>query len=147
MKRLLTPVLGLTYSLGGFALTGGRDYVLVSENDSFVNNLVAREKLTPLVNDKGAPIKLPDSANQEDLRAIYTEKADSSPWNPEEEAYEDYVANTYRFAMEAYAAELEANEEKEGEGEGTEKPLTAAQKRALAAKEAAAAAAENKPAE
>jgi len=156
MKRLLTPAVGRTLSINGLTLTGGRDYLLGYKDDAYLNGLVSQGKLT-ILTQAGSPeaFEVPDEAVRETLDEIYRGQRASKPWVPDEETFEEYVANTYRFAVEAYTAELEnGGEEGEDEAAGDtgqvqEKPLTAAQKRALAAKEAAEkeAAAENKPAE
>lgn len=105
MKRLLTPLIGTTLYAMSATLTGGRDYVLVSEDDSYASNLVLNQKLTALATGEKI-VLLPDEANLDDLNAIVTSYKVSKPWDKEKESYEEYTANAYRFAAEAYTAEL-----------------------------------------
>lgn len=105
MKRLLTPIIGKTIHAMDATLTGGRDYVLVSEQDSYAANLVLNQKLTALATGENM-VLLPDEANLETLNSIVISYKVSNPWKPEEQTYEDYVANAYRYAAEAYTAEL-----------------------------------------
>lgn len=117
MKRLLTPLIGTTLYAMSTTLTGGRDYVLVSEDDSYASNLVLNQKLTALATGENI-VLLPDEANLDDLNAIVTSYKVSKPWDKAKESYEEYIANAYRFAAEAYTAELQ------GEAEVIEQPKT-----------------------
>ena len=131
MKRLLTPQVGRTIYAMETTLTGGRDYVLVSDADGYANTLVLTGKLTPLaVNEK--IIWLPDEAKLSELKEVLNEYTKTNVWNPEDEPYEQYIANAYIYAAEAYTSELN-NKGKEAQGEAeapTEKQTTGGRKKA-----------------
>ena len=131
MKRLLTPQVGRSMFAMETTLTGGRDYVLVSDADSYANTLVLTGKLVPLsVNEK--IVWLPEEANLADLKDVLNEYTNSNPWKPEDSSYEEYIANAYLFAAEAYTSELN-NKGKEEVAE--EKPATGGRKKATATTE------------
>lgn len=117
MKRLVTPKANTTLQIYGHTLTGGRDFLLTSEVDSYIANQLQIQRLTVL-SIKDNPILLPDNAKSEVLEQIVREQKKSKPWNPKEEKYEQYISNVYIFAAEAYASELN------GESEVEEKPKT-----------------------
>ena len=105
MKRLLTPKPDTCYSINGQSLSGGRDFVLVDVNDSYTNMLVLQQRLNILATgDK--PVLLPDSANNGTLLAIVKDTEISRPWDSTKETYTEYRENLFRFAAEAYTAEL-----------------------------------------
>lgn len=120
MKRLLTPPLGVAMYASGITLLGGRDYVLVAVDDSYASNLVLNQKLQVLAVGEN-PVLLPDSAHLEELKNIVTEYKVSNAWDVKKETYEEYIANAYRYAAEAYTTILTGDD---GHGGLSEQPVT-----------------------
>lgn len=145
MKRLLTPIVGTSVYLAGTTLTGGRDYVLVQENDDYANMLILQQRLTVLATGDKA-VMLPEEAQFSVLEEILTEHLVANKWNPAGASdYEEHLANAYRFAAESYTSELNGGQRTvaaepkktqavEASSETATKPTgTAAQRRAAAA--------------
>ena len=132
---LITPVHGTARSIAGKVMTGGHHYVLVDKTAVDVRNALTQGHAIAL---EGLEIKKRLSPREVDemVRELAQSRAQE-----ENESYEDYRANLYRFAVEALCSEGETTVE----DKGAEKAATAEAKKAAAA-EAKKAAAEAKAA-
>ena len=132
---LITPVHGTARSIAGKVMTGGHHYVLVDKTAVDVRNALTQGHAVAL---EGLEIKKQLSPREVDnlVRELAQSRAQ---W--EDESYEDYRANLYRFAVEALCSEGETTVE----DKGAEKAAAAEAKKAAAA-EAKKAAAEAKAA-
>ena len=132
---LITPVHGTARSIAGKVMTGGHHYVLVDKTAVDVRNALTQGHAIAL---EGLEIKKRLSPREVDemVRELAQSRAQE-----ENESYEDYRANLYRFAVEALCSEGEITVE----DKGAEKAAAAEAKKAAAA-EAKKAAAEAKAA-
>ena len=132
---LITPVHGTARSIAGKVMTGGHHYVLVDKTAVDVRNALTQGHAVAL---EGLEIKKRLSPREVDemVRELAQSRAQE-----ENESYEDYRANLYRFAVEALCSEGETT----AEDKGAEKAAAAEAKKAAAA-EAKKAAAEAKKA-
>ena len=132
---LITPVHGTARSIAGKVMTGGHHYVLVDKTAVDVRNALTQGHAVAL---EGLEIKKRLSPREVDemVRELAQSRAQE-----ENESYEDYRANLYRFAVEALCSEGEITVE----DKGAEKAAAAEAKKAAAA-EAKKAAAEAKAA-
>ena len=119
MKRLVTPPVGKVRMIGTRTLTGGVDYIVASDKDTEVNNLVGLGFLNFLMTPEGKLVTLPDSASATVFNEIVEETVETRPWDKEVESYSEYCSNIQIFAAEAYTAELEAAEKSEAESAPT----------------------------
>ena len=127
---LITPVHGTARSIAGKVMTGGHHYVLVDKTAVDVRNALTQGHAIAL---EGLEIKKRLSPREVDK--LVHELAQSRA-QEENESYEDYRANLYRFAVEALCSEGETT----AEDKGAEKAAAAEAKKAAAeAKKAAAA--------
>ena len=127
---LITPVHGTARSIAGKVMTGGHHYVLVDKTAVDVRNALTQGHAVAL---EGLEIKKRLSPREVD--EMVHELAQSRA-QEENESYEDYRANLYRFAVEALCSEGETT----AEDKGAEKAAAAEAKKAAAeAKKAAAA--------
>ena len=127
---LITPVHGTARSIAGKVMTGGHHYVLVDKTAVDVRNALTQGHAVAL---EGLEIKKRLSPREVDemVRELAQSRAQE-----ENESYEDYRANLYRFAVEALCSEGEITVE----DKGAEKAAAAEAKKAAAeAKKAAAA--------
>ena len=127
---LITPVHGTARSIAGKVMTGGHHYVLVDKTAVDVRNALTQGHAVAL---EGLEIKKRLSPREVDemVRELAQSRAQE-----ENESYEDYRANLYRFAVEALCSEGETA----AEDKGAEKAAAAEAKKAAAeAKKAAAA--------
>ena len=135
---LITPVHGTARSIAGKVMTGGHHYVLVDKTAVDVRNALTQGHAVAL---EGLEIKKRLSPREVDemVRELAQSRAQE-----ENESYEDYRANLYRFAVEALCSEGETT----AEDKGAEKDAAAKAKKAAAeAKKAAAEAKAAKEAE
>ena len=138
---LITPVHGTARSIAGKVMTGGHHYVLVDKTAVDVRNALTQGHAIAL---EGLEIKKRLSPREVDK--LVHELAQSRA-QEENESYEDYRANLYRFAVEALCSEGETTaEDKEAEKDAAAKAKKAAAEAKKAAAEAKAAKeAEQKP--
>ena len=138
---LITPVHGTARSIAGKVMTGGHHYVLVDKTAVDVRNALTQGHAVAL---EGLEIKKRLSPREVDnlVRELAQSRAQE-----ENESYEDYRANLYRFAVEALCSEGETTaEDKEAEKDAAAKAKKAAAEDKKAAAEAKAAKeAEQKP--
>lgn len=138
---LITPVHGTARSIAGKVMTGGHHYVLVDKTAVDVRNALTQGHAIAL---EGLEIKKRLSPREVDemVRELAQSRAQE-----ENESYEDYRANLYRFAVEALCSEGETTaEDKEAEKDAAAKAKKAAAEAKKAAAEAKAAKeAEQKP--
>lgn len=138
---LITPVHGTARSIAGKVMTGGHHYVLVDKTAVDVRNALTQGHAVAL---EGLEIKKRLSPREVDemVRELAQSRAQE-----ENESYEDYRANLYRFAVEALCSEGETTaEDKEAEKDAAAKAKKAAAEAKKAAAEAKAAKeAEQKP--
>ena len=132
---LITPVHGTARSIAGKVMTGGHHYVLVDKTAVDVRNALTQGHAVAL---EGLEIKKRLSPREVD--EMVRELAQSRI-QEENESYEDYRANLYRFAIEALSSEGETTAEDE-----EAKKAAAAEAKKAAAAEAKKAAAEAKAA-
>ena len=138
---LITPVHGTARSIAGKVMTGGHHYVLVDKTAVDVRNALTQGHAVAL---EGLEIRKRLSPREVDemVRELAQSRAQE-----ENESYEDYRANLYRFAVEALCSEGETTaEDKEAEKDAAAKAKKAAAEAKKAAAEAKAAKeAEQKP--
>ena len=98
---LITPVHGTARSIAGKVMTGGHHYVLVDKTAVDVRNALTQGHAVAL---EGLEIKKRLSPREVDemVRELAQSRAQE-----ENESYEDYRANLYRFAVEAMTSELQ----------------------------------------
>ena len=120
---LITPVHGTARSIAGKVMTGGHHYVLVDKTAVDVRNALTQGHAVAL---EGLEIKKRLSPREVDemVRELAQSRAQE-----ENESYEDYRANLYRFAVEALCSEGEITVE----DKGAEKAAAAEAKKAAAA--------------
>ena len=131
---LITPVHGTARSIAGKVMTGGHHYVLVDKTAVDVRNALTQGHAIAL---EGLEIKKRLSPREVDK--LVHELAQSRA-QEENESYEDYRANLYRFAVEALCSEGETT----AEDKEAKKATAAEAKKAAAAEAKKAAAAEAK---
>ena len=139
---LITPVHGTARSIAGKVMTGGHHYVLVDKTAVDVRNALTQGHAVAL---EGLEIKKRLSPREVDemVRELAQSRAQE-----ENESYEDYRANLYRFAVEALCSEGETtaeDEEAEKDAAAKAKKAAAEAKKAAAAEAKAAKEAEQKP--
>lgn len=130
MYVLLTPAPNTARSFNGKTLSGGRHYVLVQKNEVTVRNALAQGTMVILegFEHTGAFI------SQREIDKLVRELA-TTRVKEENETYEEYRGNLYRFAVESLAS---GNDEDEVDAEA-EKPATKKRTPTKAATAAAAA--------
>ena len=139
---LITPVHGTARSIAGKVMTGGHHYVLVDKTAVDVRNALTQGHAVAL---EGLEIKKRLSPREVD--EMVRELAQSRI-QEENESYEDYRANLYRFAIESLSSEGETTaEDKEAEkaAAAEAKKAAAAEAKKAAAEAKAAKEAEQKP--
>ena len=137
---LITPVHGTARSIAGKVMTGGHHYVLVDKTAVDVRNALTQGHAVAL---EGLEIKKRLSPREVDnlVRELAQSRAQE-----ENESYEDYRANLYRFAVEALCSEGETTAEaKKATAAEAKKAAAAEAKKAAAAEAKAAKEAEQKP--
>ena len=138
---LITPVHGTARSIAGKVMTGGHHYVLVDKTAVDVRNALTQGHAVAL---EGLEIKKRLSPREVDemVRELAQSRAQE-----ENESYEDYRANLYRFAVEALCSEGEttAEDEEAKKAAAEAKKAAAEAKKAAAAEAKAAKEAEQKP--
>ena len=77
MKRLVTPPVGKVRMIGTRTLTGGVDYIVASDKDTEVNNLVGLGFLNFLMTPDGKLVTLPDSASATVFNEIVEETVET----------------------------------------------------------------------
>ena len=138
---LITPVHGTARSIAGKVMTGGHHYVLVDKTAVDVRNALTQGHAVAL---EGLEIKKRLSPREVDnlVRELAQSRAQG-----EDESYEDYRANLYRFAIEALTSdgETSAEDEEAKKAAAAEAKKAAAEAKKAAAEAKAAKEAEQKP--
>ena len=97
---LITPLPGTARSFNGRVLTGGHHYMLVQKNEVEILNALTMGVIVALegveIEKTISPVELDQLVRE---LAMSREKED-------DESYEDYRANLYRFAVESMTSEL-----------------------------------------
>ena len=139
---LITPVHGTARSIAGKVMTGGHHYVLVDKTAIDVRNALTQGHAVAL-----GRLEVRKRLSPREVDEMVRELAQSRA-QEENESYEDYRANLYRFAVEALCSEGETTaEDKEAEkaAAAEAKKAAAAEAKKAAAEAKAAKEAEQKP--
>lgn len=105
---LITPVHGTARSIAGKVMTGGHHYVLVDKTAIDVRNALTQGHAVAL-----GRLEVRKRLSPREVDEMVRELAQSRA-QEENESYDDYRANLYRFAVEALCSEGEINVEAKG---------------------------------
>lgn len=112
MYVLITPAPNTARSLFGHVMSGGRHYLLVEKTNVFVRNGLAQGNFVLLEGFEHNGAFITKNAIDQMVQELAKSRKQE-----ENETYEEYRGNLYRFAVEALAAEQEGTDEANAEDE------------------------------